>query len=326
MDEKSNSARSPRALAVLKELIASNAIVLLLVLVILIPLFAILNDKFLSIYNLSSMLSNMSYVGVIAAAETVVMVAGYVDISVGGVIGMVSCLVAFMYKAHISMWWIILLCLAAGALFGLINGFFSVRISIDSLIVTLGTMAVTQGIGFVISNNLSTVVFEDVLGLICRSDLFGIPTPLILMILVFAIFGFLMRFTLFGRTVYLVGVNREAAYRCGVNTERIGFLAFLLCGLFASIGGLLLTGLAAAGMPQFGFGEELNIISAVVLGGAAIGGGKGSILGTLAGVLTISIVFNGLTMINVPTYLFEIVRGSILLFAVASYELRARRA
>ncbi len=321
------TAAEPRAPGAFRQLVlANNTLLLLLVLVLLIPLFALLNGKFLSPVNISSMLTNMSYIGVIAAAETAVMVAGYVDMSVGGLIGMTSCLVGLLYKGHMGMGMIIAVCLVLGMLVGAINGFFSVRIGIDSLIVTLGTMAITQGVGFVVSNNMSAVVFEPVLGAIGRSDVFGVPIPLLVMVAVFAVFGFVMRFTLFGRAVYLVGVNRDGAYRCGVNTQAVGFITFLFCGLFAAAGGLLLTGISASSMPQFGFGEELNVISAVVLGGAAIGGGRGSILGSLVGVLTINVVFNGLTMLNVPTYLFEIARGSILLIAVASYEMRARRA
>ena len=303
----------------------SNTIILFVMLTIMVLFFSSMSKSFYSYLNLSTMLANLSFIGIIAAPLTLVMITGGLDISVGGVIGLTSCLVAWLYNAGMNIYLVILIGLLVGGIVGATNGFFVTRVGINPIITTLGTMAVTRGLGFVISGGRSILIMEDVVGFLGRGMVWKIPSPVILMAIVYGIFHFLLRYSKFGRHVYAVGGNAAAAYTSGIKVKKVTFITYLLCGFMAALGGLILTSLTAVGMPQHGMGLELSIISAVILGGTALGGGRGQMVSTLIGVLIISVLYNGLTMLNLLYYFVQIAQGTVLILVVAAYEIRVRR-
>jgi len=286
---------------------------------------------FLSTLNLVPMLNNLSYIGIVAAVLTMVMVTGEIDFSIGGNIGLTAVLIAFLLGKGMPGWLVFVIALCVGALMGAFNGFIVTMVGVNSMIATIGTMFVWRGIGYTLSNGESMLAMDPFIDYIGRGFLFKvIPFPIVILIVVFVITYVIMDLSKWGRKIYAVGTNPMASYLSGINVKKIKFINFLICGITAALGGVMLTSLTAVGMPQHGQGLELVVISGIVLGGTALSGGKGEILGTLAGTLILGILYNFLTIMNVYYYYVQIVQGAILILVVSAYETRqsmaARRA
>jgi len=311
-----------------KKLHLSSTVILFLFLVVMVAAFAVLSRDFYSIYNISTMLTNIAFSGIVAGTLTVVMVMGGLDISIGGNIALTSCLVAYLYnlKNPPNTGLIIIIALMLGAAIGGFNGLVITRINLNPIITTLGTMAITRGMGYVLTKSRSILIMEDVVGFIGRGSIAFIPFPLILFILIFAILSIVMDRSKYGRKIYCIGANQEAAKLSGINVRRVKFIAYLISGIAASLSGLILTGQSAVGMPQHATGSELDVITAVLLGGTSLAGGKGNILGTLAGVLILGVLYNGFTMIGFRYVHIRVFQGAILILVVALYEVREKKA
>ncbi len=307
----------------------STTIILFGVLVVMVAAFSALNEDFYSFLNISTMLTNISFSGIVAGTLTLIMIAGGLDISFGGVITLTSCLVAFLYNLNppVPAWSLVPIAFALGATVGSFNGFLITRLDLNPIITTLGTMAVTRGLGYVLTKSLSILIMESVTGFFGRAVVPGvrIPVPLLLFAVVFAFLYLTLSRSKFGRKVYCIGANPAAAKLSGIKVNRVKFLLYLASGLAASLSGLIITGQTAVGMPQLAPGIELDVITAVLLGGTALAGGKGSILGTLASVLILGVLYNGFTMIGFQYVQISVFRGIILIVVVALYELRDRR-
>jgi ribose transport system permease protein len=310
-----------------KKLHLSSTVILFLFLVVMVAAFAVLSRDFYSIYNISTMLTNIAFSGIVAGTLTVVMVMGGLDISIGGNIALTSCLVAYLYniKNPPNTGLIIIIALMLGAAIGGFNGLVITRINLNPIITTLGTMAITRGMGYVLTKSRSILIMEDVVGFIGRGSIAFIPFPLILFILIFAILSIVMDRSKYGRKIYCIGANQEAAKLSGINVRRVKFIAYLISGIAASLSGLILTGQSAVGMPQHATGSELDVITAVLLGGTSLAGGKGNILGTLAGVLILGVLYNGFTMIGFRYVHIRVFQGAILILVVALYEVREKK-
>jgi len=315
-----------------KKIKLSNTAILFIILAVMFALFSYIGRPFfLSTLNLVPMLNNLSYIGIVAAVLTMVMVTGEIDFSIGGNIGLIAVLTAFLLEKGIPGWSVVIIALCAGALMGAFNGFVVTVVGVNSMIATIGTMFVWRGIGYTLSNGESILAMNPFIDYIGRGFLFKvIPFPIVILIVVFVITYVVMNLSKWGRKVYAVGTNPMASYLSGINVRKIKFVNFLVCGTTAALGGLMLTSLTAVGMPQHGQGLELVVISGIVLGGTALSGGKGEILGTLAGTLILGILYNFLTIMNVYYYYVQIVQGAILILVVSAYETRqsmtARRA
>jgi len=303
----------------------SNIYILLGILVAIIILFSILSKTFYSLNNLQSLLADASWIAIIASALTLNLVGGEIDLSIGSNIGLTSCVVAIAYANGINIWICILIGILIGLTVGLFNATIIVGLGVNSLIVTIGTMAVLKGIAFTITGNKSILIMEDVLGFLGRGKIGGIPTALVLAIIVYILFEIILKSTKFGREIQITGSNKDVAYLSGIKYKRVKYITLILCGLSASIGGLIITSITAVGMPQHGMGMELVVISAVLLGGTAFTGGKGSVTGTMAAVLIMSIIYNGLTILNVSSFITQIIKGALLVLIVSAYEIRENR-
>lgn len=289
--------------------------------------FSLINEDFFSVYNITSLLTNISFSGIVAVVLTLIIISGGLDISVGGVIGLTSVVVAglFAQPDPLPIWLILMIGLGTGALVGLINGLCITVLDMDPIITTLGTMAITRGLAYVISKSLSLLMMEDVTDFISNGTIFFIPVPIIIFAIITLLFVFILHYTKFGRKVYAIGANDISAHIAGIAVKRVKLILYTLCGLAASLSGIILLGQTAVGMPQHGLGTELEVITAVLLGGTALSGGKGKIFGTLAGVLILGVLFNGLTMIGLRFVHLKIFQGLLLLVAVASYEMKTRK-
>jgi ribose transport system permease protein len=305
----------------------SSTMILFIFLVVMVAAFAALSKDFYSIYNITSMLTNIAFSGIVAGTLTLVMIMGGLDISIGGNIALTGCLVAYLYNMENApgIGLIVLIGLLLGATIGSFNGFIITRLDLNPIITTLGTMAITRGMGYVLTKSRSILIMENVIGFIGRGAVAKIPFPLLLFMLVFAVLTIIMGKSKFGRKIYCIGANQEAAKLSGINVKKIKFITYLISGIAASISGLILTGQSAVGMPQHATGSELDVITAVLLGGTSLAGGKGSVLGTLAGVLILGVLYNGFTMIGFRYVHIRVFQGVILILVVSLYEVREKK-
>lgn len=308
-----------------KKFYISNTITLVIVLIAMFVFFSLTSTHFLSTYNIVSMISNLSFMGIVAAVLTMVMISGEIDFSIGGNIGLTSVVAAILIDSGIPGWLVLILCLLMGCAIGVFNGFLVTVVGVNSIIATVGTMSVWRGLAYTFSDGRSVLAVDPVIDFLGRGNIVNIPFPIILFIIVFALCYVVMNQSKWGRKIYAVGVNPMASFLSGINVKQVKFLTFVLCGLAAALGGLILTSLSMVGMPQHGQGLELTIISAILLGGTALGGGKGQILGTLTGILILSVLLNGLTMLDVYYYHIQIAQGAVLVAVVATYEVRQKR-
>ncbi len=308
-----------------KKFFISNTITLVMVLIAMFIFFSLASRHFLSTYNILSMVSNLSFMGIVAAVLTMVMISGEIDFSIGGNIGLTSVVAAILIEGGVPGILVVAICLVMGCAIGVFNGFLVTVVGVNSIIATVGTMSVWRGLAYTFSDGRSVLAIDPVIDFLGRGSVFNIPFPIILFVIVFAISYVVMNLSKWGRKIYSIGVNPMASFLSGINVKQVKFLAFVFCGLAAALGGLILTSLSMVGMPQHGQGLELTIISAILLGGTALGGGKGQILGTLTGILILSVLYNGLTMLDVYYYHVQIAQGAVLIAVVATYEVRQKR-
>ena len=299
---------------------------LFLFLIFLIILFSFTSEHFLSYYNITSLLTNISYSGIAAVVLTLVMISRGLDISIGGVIGLTTVVVATLYNQPDPMpvWLILTIGLSTGALVGILNGLCVTALDMDPIITTLGAMAITRGLAYVISDSQSILMFENTTDFISNGTVLYIPMPIILFIITILIFSIILHKSKFGRTIYAIGANEISASLSGISVKPVKMTLYIMSGVAASISGIILVGQTSVGMPQHGIGTELEVITAVLLGGTALSGGKGSILGTVAGVLILGVLFNGLSISGVRYVHLQIFQGILLLVAVATYEIKSR--
>ena len=311
-----------------KKVQLNNTAILFIILAVMFVLFSYIGRPFFfSRLNLIPMINNLSFIGIVAAVLTMLMIAGEIDFSIGGNIGLTACLTALLLENGLPGWLVVIIALAGGLAMGAFNGMLVTVVGVNSIMATIGTMFIWRGIGYTLTNGESILAMNPVIDYIGRGFVFKvIPFPIVLLVVIFLLTYLVMHHSKWGRSIYAIGSNTMASYLSGIKVKRIKFVGFLLCGITASLGGLVLTSLTAVGMPQHGQGLELVIISSIILGGTALGGGRGSILGTLAGVLILSILYNFLTIMNVYYFYIQMVQGSVLILVVAAYEIRQSRA
>ena len=264
----------------------------------LVILFSFTSEHFLSPYNITSLLTNISYSGIAAIVLTLVMISRGLDISIGGVIGLTTVVVSALYSQSdpLPIWLILTIGLGVGAVVGLINGWCITVLDMDPIITTLGAMAITRGLAYVISDSQSILMFEETTDFISNGVIFNVPIPILLFMLTALIFSIVLHKSKFGRSIYAIGANEVSASLSGISVNKTKMILYVLTGIAASVSGIILLGQTSVGMPQHGIGAELEVITAVLLGGTALSGGKGTIYGTIAGVLILGVLFNGLTI------------------------------
>ncbi len=300
---------------------------LLIALVILLAIFGTLrSDVFFSLRNILNIGQAIAILGILATAQTIVIISGGLDISVGAVVGLSTVCIALAVRWTDSWTMSILFGVAVGGIAGLFNGVIITVGQINAVIATLGTMAVFRGVAFIISNGQSISIFDPAFRYIGDGRLFGVPVTILVLVLVVAIFFVLMRYTIIGRNIYAIGGNPVVARLAGLNVQGYQIGIYTLSGAAAGLAGMLLAARTGSGQPISGSeGLELEAITAAVLGGCALAGGKGTIVGGLLGVLIIGVLDNGLILTSVPTFFQMVAKGFLLIAAVIIAEQQARR-
>jgi L-arabinose transport system permease protein len=319
--------RSPDLLNRVIGAVGTHNLSLMIALACLLAIFGGLRpDVFFSGRNIENIGQGMAILGILATAQTIVIVSGGLDISVGAVVGLSTVCIALGVQQTGSPALGILFGLVVGGLAGVVNGLIVTIGRVNAVIATLGTMAAFRGVAFIISDGQSISIFHPLFRLIGSGRWLGLQITVEILIVVVAIFFVLMRYTIIGRNIYAIGGNPVVARLAGLNNTRYQIGVYVLSGVAAGLGGLLLAARTGSGQPISGSdGLELQAITAAVLGGCALTGGKGTIIGGLLGVIIIGVLNNGMILTSVPTFYQMVARGLLLIFAVLVAEHQAKR-
>jgi ribose transport system permease protein len=294
------------------------------ILILLFVTFSILSRDFLSAYNITSMLANIAYTGILTGSMALLMISGCIDLSVGGAIGLITSIMALLHNLTppLPTWLILIIGLGSGVAFGTLNGLLVTRLRLNSIIVTLGTLSIAQGLAYVLTGGISVQMLEPVTAFIGLGNILRVPTAFLIFALFYAGIGILLARSKLGRKVYYIGLNERAANLAGVNIAGTRLWLFVISGFAVGLSSLILIGQSGVGMPQLGTGSEMEAITAALLGGVAFAGGKGTIPGILAGGLIIGVLYTGFTIIGVQWVQIQFFQGIILVLVVALYESR----
>jgi len=293
-----------------------------LFLIALIVYFSLATEYFLGVENWINILSAVSVAGIIAVPGTMLLIAAQVDLSVGSAAAFTGT-IAGLYINSSSVGLGIFYAILMGIVIGLVNGLLITKFQINSLITTLGTLAILRGLSYIIGGGQTVMVPKlSYLGL--ARPFLNLPLAVIVFVVICIAGIFVMKYTTFGRSLYVIGANPAAARLVGIRTPRVVLICFVLSGVSTAFAGLILTSQLTAASPMAANGLELSVITAIVLGGASLNGGRGTISGTILGLLIIGVLNNGLVLLNVDTFWQQVARGTLLIIAVAFDQLRER--
>jgi ribose/xylose/arabinose/galactoside ABC-type transport system permease subunit len=278
--------------------------------------FSALTPVFFSQYNMLNILRQSAVTGILVAGMTFVIIAGGIDLSVGSVVALTGVVAAGLMKAGTNIWLAILVALLIGLAFGIANGIAVAVVKIPAFIATLGTMTIGSSIALAYTQGLPISALPAQFTFIGQGSIGPIPTPVVVAAVVIVAAGLVLRRTVVGRYAYAIGGNEMASYLSGVATTRWKIVMYALLGLLAGVAGVVLTARQNSGQPTAGSGIELIVIAAVVIGGTSLSGGRGSIWGSVAGTLLITVINNGLNLLNVSPYFQGMFVGALILLAV----------
>lgn len=273
------------------------------------------SDRFLSVENLLNVIEQIAIVGVLALGMTFVILTAGIDLSVGSIVALTAVVAAMTVNSY-GIAPGIVVALLVGAAAGAVNGMGVVVARIQPFIMTLATMAIGSGLAFILSQGLPIAV--RVLGFtnLGVGRLAGIPIPAIVFVCITLLVGFVLTKSVFGRSVFAVGSNREAARLSGIPTGRVIFSVYVISGLCAAVGGILYAAELGTGTPNAGSGIELDAIAATVIGGTSLFGGVGTTSGTFIGAAILGVLANILNLVGVQTYVQDVVKGVIIIVAI----------
>lgn len=294
------------------------------VVVLMILLFGTLAPNFWAVSNASNVARQVAVLGMIGAVQTVVIISGGIDLSVGSVLAVANVLMA-MGLAQGSVALGVVLALGAGLGFGLLNGVLIGKTRLAPFIVTLGMLSIARGTALTITDGVPIFGLpESSFSWIGQGYLGPVPAPVIFAVITFAAIGVLLSRTSFGTTVYAIGGNEQAALLAGMRVARTKIAIYALSGLTAALGGVILTARVNSGQPLLGQGLELDSVATVVIGGTYLFGGRGRLVGTIFGVMFVGILQNGLNLLGISTFVQQVVIGASIIIAVLLTVWRAR--
>lgn len=292
---------------------------ILIALIILIIVGALISPHFLKTTNLINVIRQVAIAGVIGIGMTFVILTAGIDLSVGAIVGIVSVVSAGLMSNGVDGPIAVIAGLCAGGLFGAINGFGITKGKIQPFIMTLGMMVVARGVSMTMSEGQPISIREavgDGFRWLGAGDMIGIPVPVWILLGIALVSSFILNYTTFGRQIYAVGDNVEAARLSGINVNRVIFGVYVISGVMAAVSALILVSRLTTGHPDQGTGFELDAIAIVVIGGTSLFGGEGGVRGTLIGAAIVAVLANLLNLVGVSPFTQQIVQGLIIIGAV----------
>lgn len=290
-------------------------------LIVMFIFFSINARGFLSVINVMNILKQVAMYGICAVGMSMVIMTNGVDLSMSSTMGLISVLSALMDNSGKSIIINIIICVIVGALVGLVNGINVNEFDMFPMIATMGMQVLIRGVAYIVAGGIP-VYIEDLQGsalsYMGKGMVFGkIPFQIIVMFILFAIGIFVLTKTIYGREIYAVGGNQEAARLAGISYKGTRYKAYIIAGICAAIAGMVYAGRTGSGQPTGGTGYESVIVPACVLGGVRLGGGEGKMQGVLIGVIFMGLLTNGMIMMNIDTYWQTFVQGAVLLASIA---------
>jgi ribose transport system permease protein len=280
--------------------------------------FAFAAPNFASLGTAEAILRVTALVSIMAVGMTFVIICGEIDLSVGSLASWSGMLVAMLLERNVPASLAPVIVVAAGSLVGLVSGLLVTKLRIPSFLVTLGMLSVFSGLALTVTDTMPVpIIDEGYADVFWNARLLGMPVPIWWTLAIVAAGYYLLQLTIYGRRVFAVGGGVVAARFSGVKTDQVKVWAFVLSGMTASLAGLMLAARSTAGNPSLGRGMELDVIAAVIIGGTSLFGGQGSILGSLVGAIFIGILGFGLLVMGLSTSIQEIIKGAIIILAVA---------
>lgn len=323
MSEKNKAAKS----SWLRRLYAGHAseisigIALLAICIII----SILSPYFLQVRNFKNILSYVAIAGVMSAGLTVVMLMGCMDLSQYSVMAMIGMFTAKLLKMGVNPFITILFALVFGACVGCVNAFTVTQMHITPMIATIGMQLIARAIAYLSTSGVYLTIDDPVYHTIGYEEILGLPYLVWVLLLVNLAAAFVLTNTSFGRKVFAVGGNAQACALSGISVNKMKLAGYIISGVSAGLAAVLCTAQVSAAYPTAGNGQEMDCVAAVYLGGLAVGGGKGSILGTFIGVLVIAVLLNGMTLLSVNAYYQMLFKGLVLLVSVYIDQARQMR-
>ncbi len=290
--------------------------------------FGAIAPRFLSVGNLANISSQISFLAILAVSMTFVIISGEIDLSIGSMVGLSGVVFGLLLRDGVDIWVACALTLLAGTAMGFLDGALSLALKVPSIIITLGMLNVYRGAGYYLSDGypISDYPKQSLFFDLGQQRFAGLVPYNAVVFLVFAVVAaIVLRRSVFGHRLYAVGSNLRAARLAGIRTDRIKVTVLAFNGFAAAIAALLITAQTGTADPNIGIGYELDAIAAVIIGGAALTGGSGTVLGSVLGMLLIGMIRNGLVLVGVSIYLLIVVSGLIVIAAVAANLLVERR-
>ncbi len=296
---------------------------LLLIIIALIVVLSVSDSNFFSLGTLVSLFDHVAINGIMAAGMTILLISGSFDLSVGSVMAFTG--IVIVLTQPLGLVASVLLGLAAGTAVGALNGLLAVKARINAFIVTLGSMIIFRGLGLAITNSHPVKGTIPAFAAFGQVELAGIPLPVFYLAIVYVAVWYVLRYTKFGRNDFSIGGNALSARLAGIRVDLYTFLYFVACSFTAALAGVVLTSRVNTGSAVFGDQTPMLVIAAAVLGGTSLFGGKGTVVGTILGVLILGLIERAMVVFNVDTNYQILLRGLIIIAVVVTDTLTARR-
>ena len=305
-----------------KGFIPGDKLILIVALIIVVAIFTSLNGNYFSWTNFVNIMVAASLIGLVAIGHTYLIIAGQNDLSPGSVAAFTGVLCATLVSMGLPFLAAVLITLLAGAVVGIFNSWMVNKIKIEAFIATLVTQFVFRGFAYILCDGRPVSITNEAYISIGATRILSIPLSVWIMLVLILVFGLVLAKTKFGRSVYAIGGNRDAARLAGLNPQRIITILFVMMGVITALGGIVFSSRMHSGQPAANVNLEFDAITAVVLGGVSFTGGVGDVVGTILGVILIQAFNTGLIMVNVPSFWQYVARGALLLFALTSDYIR----
>ena len=308
----------------MKKAIGGDKLVLMAAIVAVFILFTSLNRNFMTMANIINLLVASSLVGLVAIGHTYLIIAGQNDLSPGSLAALSGVIAALLVSWGVPFMAAVLITIVIAAVVGVFNAWMVNKIKLEAFIATLVTQSIIRGFAYIVCGGKPIAISNKTFITLGKARILNVPLSVWIMIIAIVIFGFILAKTKFGRSIYAIGGNKDAARLAGLNPERIVLICYVMMGVLCALGGVVFAARMNSGQPAACVNLEFDAITAVILGGVSFAGGVGTMGGTVRGIILIQAFNMGLTMVNVPSFWQYVARGGLLLFALTSDYIRKR--
>ena len=306
-------------------ILKSNTVILFFILIVVIAVFSLINHNYFSLQNATNILYSATTVGLLAIGETFLIIGGHIDLSNSALAALAGVIMAMLIQGDNGMAWPVALVILIGAVVGLVNSALANIFNIQPFIATLAVASICEGVGYLLSDGRPVSVTNRSFINMGTFKLFDwLPVPAIILIVSFVVFGFILKKTTFGRKVYIIGGNAEAAHLAGINPKHISTVLYVISSAIGALVGIILAARMHTGAPTAAAGADFDAITAAVLGGVAFTGGKGTMVGCFAGLMIIQCFSTGLSVIGVSSFWQSVAKGLLLVMALVIDYFRER--